>query len=232
MSTLRGSIVAVQRLSTHDRDQMFTVFARYYSGVTRTVFDKDLDAKNDVILLRDDQGDIRGFSTLLKMTVRHGGRTHYGIFSGDTVVDRPFWGTRVLGHCFLRYLFIQRLRRPWSPLWWFLISKGYKTYLIMANNFPEHWPRHEQDTPADRQALLDAFAQTSFSDAYDPDSGLLRFPESAGQLREGVAAACSTLIAGNERVRFFVERNPFRYAAKAARKQVARSRKLILGSAS
>jgi hypothetical protein len=121
----------------------------------------------------------------------------------------------------------------------------------MANNFPEHWPRHEQDTPADRQALLDAFAQTSFSDAYDPDSGLLRFPESAGQLREGVAAACSTLIAGNERVRFFVERNPdwasgvelacvasmswsmpFRYAAKAARKQVARSRKLILGSAS
>lgn len=250
MSALSGSIVPVRRLTAADRDQMFALFAHYYSGVSRAVFRKDLDAKNDVIILRDSLGDIRGFSTLLQMAIPHEGRTHYGIFSGDTVVDREFWGTRVLGHCFLRYMFIQRLRRPWSPLWWFLISKGYKTYLLMANNFPEHWPRHENETPDGRQALLDAFAMHSFSEAYDQDSGLLRFPESAGRLRAGVAAASPKLVANNDRVRFFVDRNPdwasgvelaciasmswsmpLRYAMKAAGKQVRRSRKLILGGA-
>ena len=36
----------------------------------------------------------------------------FGVFSGDTVVDRAFWGQRVLGKAFLRYLFIQKGNDP------------------------------------------------------------------------------------------------------------------------
>jgi len=205
---LTGTVVPVGALTAIDRSAMFTVFHRYYADVTRARFEADLSAKDDVIVLRDPAGTIRGFSTLLNLTVTHDGRVHHGVFSGDTVVDEPFWGTKVLGRVFLRYLFAQRLRRPWAPLWWFLISKGYKTYLLMANNFPEHWPRHEQPTPPHRQALLDAFATQVFATHYDAQAGLIRLPEQAGRLRDGVGAVTEALGSDHPRVRYFIERNP------------------------
>lgn len=242
---LRGQVVSIRDLTPTDRAQMYGVFSAYYADTSREGFEHDLAAKDHTILLRDRSGRIRGFSTLRRLAIRHEGRTHYGIFSGDTVVDRPFWGTKVLGRTFLRHLFWERLRRPWAPLWWFLISKGYKTYLLMANNFSEHWPRHEQTTPAGRQALLDAFAGQVFPGHYQPDTGLITFPPSSGRLREGVAAATEALTAANPRIRYFVERNPdwargvelaciaemswsmpLRYALKALRKRSARRAQL------
>ncbi len=242
MPSLRGGVVPVDRLTADDRHAMFAVFRRYYAAVTEERFEADLAAKDDVILLRDDDGVIRGFSTLLLLQVEHAGRTHHGVFSGDTVVDREFWGTKVLGRVFLGYLFRQRLRRPWSPLWWFLISKGYKTYLLMANNFPEHWPRHEAPTPPERQTLLDAFATQVFPRTYQHASGLVRQTEASGRLRDGIAAATTSLTSTNPRVRYFVERNPdwargdelacianmswtmpLRYALKAVRDRLTRA---------
>jgi hypothetical protein len=221
--SLRGAIVPLARLSGADRDAMFALFERYYDDVDRARFDADLRAKDAVILLRDAAGAVRGFSTCRTFEVRVEGRLHRGLFSGDTVVDEPFWGTKVLGRLFLRHLFWLRLRHPLTPLWWFLISKGYKTYLLMANNFPEHWPRHERPTPPARQALLDAFGQAAFPDAYDPATGLVRWPGPAGRLRDGVAVATEALRSAEPRVRFFVARNP-EWAAGVELACVARMR--------
>jgi hypothetical protein len=179
---LRGHVVAIGKLSASERDEMFALFAQYYDCVERARFDSDLDQKDAVILLRA-AGAIQGFSTLKTLPVRVGRRTHYGVYSGDTVLAREYWGQRVLGKVFLRYLFGQKLRRQLRPFWWFLISKGYKTYLLMANNFGEHWPRHEQATPPERQQILDAFGAAYFPDYYQPATGLIEFPESLGQLK-------------------------------------------------
>ncbi|MEO0605514.1 MAG: hypothetical protein AAF211_29050, partial [Myxococcota bacterium] len=187
---------------------MFVVFDAYYDDVTRERFDADLANKHDVIVLRDEAGAIRGFSTLAKLTVQIDGHTHHAVFSGDTVVDEAFWGTRVLGRIFLAYMFRQRLRHPFARLWWFLISKGYKTYLLMANNFPEHWPRHERPIPDARRQLLDSLANELFPAYYDAPSGLIRFPAHHGRLRKGMAATDRQLLADNPRVRFFETRNP------------------------
>ena len=203
---LRGHVVAIGKLSASERDEMFALFAQYYDCVERARFDSDLDKKDAVILLRA-AGAIQGFSTLKTLPVRVGLRTHYGVYSGDTVLAREYWGQRVLGKVFLRYLFGQKLRRPLRPFWWFLISKGYKTYLLMANNFGEHWPRHEQATPPERQQILDAFGAAYFPDYYQPATGLIEFPESLGQLKFHV-----TPITDEQRevprIGFFEQRNP------------------------
>ena len=44
--------------------------------------------KQRVILLRDEGGALRGFSTVLQREVRVGGRMATMVFSGDTVIDR------------------------------------------------------------------------------------------------------------------------------------------------
>jgi len=208
VSGLDGSVQRVGTLSDRDREEMYAVFERYYDDVTRARFDADLAGKDDVIVLRDAERRIRGFSTLARLSVQVRGRRHRAVFSGDTVVDEAFWGTRVLGRVFLGYMFRQRLRHPLCPLWWFLISKGYKTYLLMANNFPEHWPRHERSVPAARQELLDALAGRMFPAHYEPRTGLIRFPPHHGRLRGGMAATDAQLLADNPRVRFFEARNP------------------------
>lgn len=109
---------------------------------------------------------------------------------------------------FLKYLFVEKMRTPLTPLYWFLISKGYKTYLLMANNFPTHWPRHEKPTPAFAQAVIDGFARQKYRDFYDAERGLIVYPSSHGQLKAGVANIDADLLRENRRVAFFQERNP------------------------
>ena len=210
MPPLKAHTLPVSRLTPHDREAMYAVFERYYSEVTREQFEADLANKNAVIVLRDsERGEIQGFSTLRNLeTIGPDGRVGRAVFSGDTVVDQAYWGQKVLGVAFLAYMLRCKLRRPFEPLYWFLISKGYKTYLLMANNFVTHYPRHEHATPPGYQALLDRLGLELFGTHYHPGEGLIRHPRSMGQLREGVAEISEAELAAHPRIRFFAERNP------------------------
>jgi hypothetical protein len=248
---MSGKVVARAALDEAQRRAMFGVFARYYEQISRAQFDHDLDGKDLVILLFDGDGAIQGFSTIKHLEVRGAdGRLHRGLFSGDTVVAEAFWGQRVLGHLFLRHLFAQKLRHPFAPYWWMLISKGYKTYLLMANNFAEHYPRYERETPANKQEVLDAFAASLFAGAYRKETGLIDFQRSLGQLKAGVAPITADMLE-HPRIHFFNERNPtwsrgtelaciarmtwsmpVYYGAKAVWKQWARLGQQLLGQPS
>jgi hypothetical protein len=185
---------------------LWTLFSESYEDVDELRFRADFQAKDDVILLED--GQLQGFSTLKELRVRVDGRTHVGMFSGDTVLAPAYWGSRVLGRAFLGHLTRKRLRVPWLEYWWILISKGYKTYLLMANNFPEHWPRFEQETPPDKRAVMDAFARVLFAEAWKPKEGLVRWEAPQGRLRGGVADVTPGLSSERPRVAFFQRQNP------------------------
>ncbi|OUS32535.1 hypothetical protein A9Q99_00220 [Gammaproteobacteria bacterium 45_16_T64] len=207
--TLKGKIVAISALRERDKCAMYELMVRYYENTQWERFNKDLDEKQHVILLlagADEQ--IKGFSTLMQTETEINGRKSLAIFSGDTVVDEAYWGQRVLGKKFLSYLLMQRVKNPLAPLYWLLISKGYKTYLLMANNFSEHYPRFESKTPTNQQKLMDAFAGKLFGDSYCAETGCCKFPKSLGQLREGVAHLEKEEVAGNDRIQFFYDNNP------------------------
>ncbi|PCJ46859.1 MAG: hypothetical protein COA99_01925 [Moraxellaceae bacterium] len=188
---------------------MYELMERYYDCTNWDRFNKDLDEKKHVILLFAGKNrDIKGFSTLMQVNTVINGRKTRAIFSGDTVVDQEYWGQRVLGRKFLSYLFMKQARHPLSPLYWLLISKGYKTYLLMSNNFREHYPRFETPTPSSRQKLIDVFANQLFGDSYNAESGCCRFSESFGQVRREVAPLDCAQVEKNARIKFFVDKNP------------------------
>jgi hypothetical protein len=56
-------------------------------------------------------------------------------------------------------------------------------------------------------ALMQKLARDRFGDAFDAESGLIRYPESHGHLAEGYAEA-SERESGREDVSFFLRRNP------------------------
>lgn len=205
---LVGRVEPVSALSASDRSAMWALFQGYYADVTPELFERDLGQKQLLIVLRD-SGDrtLKGFSTIEIYRRVLDGRAFSALFSGDTIIDEAYWGQSALQRTFVRTLFRLKLERPWVPVYWFLISKGYKTYLLLARNFPVHYPRHDRPTPARAQAILDFLAEDKFGPAYQPSQGILRFAEPHGRLKEGIAPIDANLLSLSD-VRFFVQRNP------------------------
>lgn len=204
---LRASLVAPHALDAATRDAAFALFRTHYEGADRQRFERDLREKQRVILLRDERGALRGFSTVLQREVRVGGRMATMVFSGDTVIDRACWGQKRLQSAFAGLLLRLRLRHPRRPLYWFLISKGWRTYLLMANHFPRAVPRWDLPDPPELRAALDQLAAERFGADYDAAAGIVRYATPHERVRDGVAPVEGALLS-NPHVRFFVERNP------------------------
>ncbi|MEK6773538.1 MAG: hypothetical protein AABY64_06340 [Bdellovibrionota bacterium] len=205
---VEATIVAVEEITPIEQERMYAIFSKYYINHNRNTFLDDLYEKDHVIMLRDKENKtIQGFSTLLKVSIKSG-RSHVtGIFSGDTVLEKEYWGNKALGVAFLRYLWIEKIKNPFRPVFWFLISKGYKTYLLMANNFQTHFPRFEMATPPRYQKIMDSFYSKKFPQYYRPEKGLIEFESHSCSLKEKVAEISLDLLK-NQRVQFFTKMNP------------------------
>lgn len=198
---LNSSSLPVGFLAGDEWDEMFALMAGHYDGVTREAFDADLKRKDEVILLHDGGGKIRGFSTYVWNPC---GEMAEGdvVFSGDTVIDRECWGTQELVKGFCRRMG-ERKRESDRKLFWFLISKGHRTYRylpLFAKRFHPHPERQELLL----EELAGRVAEGMFGEAWQADEGVIRFANSAGQLRGDLAGAPE----GNSWVEFFMVRNP------------------------
>jgi hypothetical protein len=205
---LSAEVVPVTALHPTAVDEMWRVFSKYYVDVSRETFERDLSKKNDVILLVD-SGDrsLQGFSTLQVYERAIDGRPFIAVFSGDTILEEAYWGQTALQKAFVRYVVMVKLRHPLRPVYWYLISKGYKTYLLLSRNFENYYPRHERPTPPFERAILDLLSRHQFGDAYVPEKGILEFSTCMGRLKPGVAPIDTGLLERPD-IRFFVTKNP------------------------
>lgn len=187
---------------------MFELLKHYYHGVDYQRFLIDLNEKSHVILLFSSDQIIQGFSTLLVTRVPYKNKSCLGIFSGDTVLDRAYWGNGDLAMAFGRFLLAQKLKSPLSTIYWFLISKGYKTYLLMTNNFPTHYPRYERPTPENIKQIMHSFYQMKFNSSYNSQEGLIQFGSNISmRLKEKVADIDEASLK-HPRIQFFNQTNP------------------------
>ncbi len=206
----KTSVVPASSLSKSDVDGMFALMQSYYEHTDYAEFIRDLGQKDDVIVLRaGSHGSLVGFSTLkyFDLPAKNNGKA-LGVFSGDTIVHQKYWGSTSLQKAFLVQLCRLKLKHSGSQLYWFLISKGYKTYLLMANNFPVHYPRYEQETPPEFQSMMDHVYGELYPDTYEPRSDLIHNEGHSYRLKTGVAYPSQSLVEAFPRVRYFVEKNP------------------------
>jgi hypothetical protein len=205
---LRARLWRTSLLTPVVRQEMWQLFERFYTDVRRRQFEADLDGKDDVILLTDREDDsLQGFSTLMRYQTEVEGKRYAIVFSGDTIVAPQYWGQTALQIAFYRYVVATKVEFPKLPVYWFLITKGYRTYLLLSRNFLEYWPRHDRLTPRRMTALLDKLAHDRFGKAWRPELGLLKFDEPHGRLKEEVAPVSDGLLHQPD-IRFFLERNP------------------------
>ncbi len=187
--------------------EMFSVFSENFAQSTLEIFERDLNNKNWVILIRDtERNAIQGFSTLALYETDYEGQRISVVYSGDTIIRREYWGTPELPRTWIKTV-LEKSAGMTQPLYWLLISSGYKTYRFLSVFYKEFYPHYTQSTPPEMQALLDHLATTRFGSDYHPELGIVRFTHGATPLREGVAELTAERL-HDPYIAFYVARNP------------------------
>ena len=208
---LAARIAAIESLTAQEREQMFGLMDRYYAGMTWDGFQADLNEKRWVILLCEgEERTICGFSTQMILDFAIDGVPLHALFSGDTIVDRRCWGQNLLAQAWGHLALTLIGQYPSGKLYWFLISKGYKTYRFLPLYFREFYPRFDAPTPTWASAAVTLLARLKYPDTFDSAAGIIRTEPSGCRLREGVAVITQARLR-DPHVKFFAERNPGHY---------------------
>lgn len=181
----RSKILPSAELTESDRKEMFTLFAEYYTDVSYEQFTQDLAEKTHVFVFKDTQGWV-GFSTILRKKIPEIAPGYF-LFSGDTVIRKDYWGSKILQSTFFWMILWTKLRSPFQPVYWMLISKGYKTYMMMRKNFQHSFPSPKQKTPEIFERVMRLFYKKKFGESYNPETGVIRFDTPHGAVKGAIA---------------------------------------------
>lgn len=205
---LKARFYSMKNVSVTQLLEMHSLFVQYYNNADLDTFTKDMGKKTGVFILEDRANKkIVGFSTWVELDLTLSGKKALGIFSGDTVVDKAYWGNKELQKSFAKKLLATKLKNPNRPTFWLLISKGYKTYLLLTNNFHQFYPNHQAQND-ELASIVDDYCNQLYPAAYCEKSRLLDFGNEYQNLKDDVAAITSEMKAQNPNIRHFEELNP------------------------
>lgn len=205
---LTGEIVAVADLVESDVERMYTLMDAHFDGMEWERFKADLLEKETVLLMRNPSGGlVEGFSTAMTIDTVVDDVPIRAVFSGDTIINKEFWGEKTLGILWLQHVFNIKKASGEKRVFWFLVSMGYKTYRLMRLFFKNYWPRHSALTPEFESNLINHLGKLKFTFNFDPSNGVISFDGSREKLRCGVADVDASRIADKD-IAFFIERNP------------------------
>lgn len=194
-------------LSNAEILSMFRVFSDNFNGTTMEIFERDLENKNWIILLRDaNTNEIEGFSTLALYETEFNHKPLSVVYSGDTIIRREYWGTPQLPSTWIKTV-LEKSANMIQPLYWLLISSGYKTYRFLTVFYKEFYPRYDVSTPPEMQSLMDYLAAQRYGSDYHCEEGVVRFANGATPLREGISEVTNERL-HDPHIAFYIERNP------------------------
>lgn len=206
---LQSTIVATDRLSPAERDEMFELIDASFSGAIRAKTHRDIAENDFAILLRDpESGRLGGFSLAFLTRGTVDGRAVGGICSDDTIVDRAYWGTTTFIRALLGFLLERAEAEPDRRWYWFYACKGYRTYRFMPMLFDDHYPAPDRPMPPDLVRVVRFLAGEIDHAEFDPATGLLRWTDGGVYvLRPGVGDIDATRLTRPD-IAFFQRLNP------------------------
>ncbi|HEY9831988.1 MAG TPA: hypothetical protein V6D26_15495 [Stenomitos sp.] len=204
---MQARLVEVQQLLGSDRHAMYSLLNTHFDGAKPEIFETDLERKNWVILLEDQETKtLKGFSTLLVYETQFEGEVLSVVYSGDTIVDPSAWSSSLLPRAWIASIHFLRHKYPNGKLYWLLISSGYRTYRFLPIFWQEFYPCYDTPTPPRIQAIMQFLAHTHFGNCYDESAGIVRFPHPQ-VLREKLSGIPQERLKDSH-IRFFQTQNP------------------------
>ncbi len=203
---LKGAIVDTAKLKPTEIARMLDLMRQYFDNVAPDAFQRDLADKNWIIVLRDaETGEIYGFSTLCLLEETVDNTPVRAFFSGDTIIDKPHWGSLELERTWFHFLYSRIDAEPHCRWYWYLICKGYRTFRYLPIYFHHFYPSTE-DTPAFEKQIIQHLSAVRFGDAFNHVTGIIHC-ENDYRLREGISDITDS-ERRDQRVAFFEKMNP------------------------
>jgi hypothetical protein len=207
MKELQSEVAPAKRVLARYAEQLYDLYASCYDGTDPVRFRADLEEKQWVILLREvETGNVVGFSTQLLIDVKINQQPVQALFSGDTIIHPRYWGSFELVRAWCRLAGTLKARLGNRPLYWFLISKGHRTYLFLPSFFCDFYPRHDRPTPPFERQLIQVLARRKFPREFNPETGLIEYHSAHDRMKTELDSAPRRL--NNPHVDFFVRQNP------------------------
>ena len=197
-------ILEESSLSDFDKQAMFKLMVENYSGVKKADFLRDLSKKDYVIILKS-VGQLCGFSTFALFEHEINGERIRVAFSGDTVINKENRNSRQLPVSF--GMLMNRIEKMSDePLYWMLISKGFRTYRFLPVYFKEFYPAYNQCLPEFEKQLMMQLGEKLFGERYKLSSGIV---SSSGQAVKSVEEDLHSIeLREDLHIQYFNDKNP------------------------
>jgi hypothetical protein len=203
---VKGKFLKRSAVSDATKTQMYDLFCSQFENVSMQQFVADLDEKNWVLLLHDKSGDLIGFSSMHVYQRSIDDKAVTLVYSGDTTVDSNTWSDSALSYNMMgAFSWLQRHYNT-DRLCWFLLVSGYRTYRLLPVFSQLFFPRFDQPTPDDIQALMDAMAVERFANNYDSKTGVVRLD--VPSVLKGQFRNIPENRMDDPNIAYFAERNP------------------------
>ena len=183
---------------------MLRLLEAHFEDVRSEVFERDLADKDWVLLIEED-GALRGFSTLLLYETRHGGEELTVVYSGDTIMDRRGWSSSALSRCWIGSVRALRRLHPGGRLYWLLLSSGFRTYRFLPVFWREFHPRFDATPEPKLRERLELLATERLGARYLRERGIARL-DPPQVLRPELRVLPPR--SDDPHLAFFLERNP------------------------
>jgi hypothetical protein len=201
---MKTEIINTDYVHESEKQQLFALFQQFYANTNYKQFQADFEEKNWLIRMTD-AGRLAGFSTQELIDLPIDGNPTRFLFSGDTIVHPDYWQKSHLAGAF-GHLFQHIQSRTTSPLYWFLISKGFRTYRFLPVFFKQFHPMLSGNNN-ELKPLLDAIATHKFGSCYNSATELIEFEKTKDHL-EGPFAEIPNNRNADAHIDFFLRRNP------------------------
>ncbi len=204
---LQFQLIALSVLDKSQIERMFFLMSEHYDCVTKELFLHDLSNKQWIGLLKDHREQIQGFTTFVINPKNCNAPSYNIVFSGDTIISRDYWGTSELvrgtAYTFGRMLAMN----PQKKLYWYLMSKGHRTYMYLPLFFRRFYPSFDPERHFDYLDIANQCSKILYPAAWDASKGVVIFPEKHGQLKPELAQGALEKKS-HSHVQFFLEKNP------------------------
>ncbi len=202
---LKGFVKAVNEYSEAEISAMYSLMAEFYDNTDEAVFRRDFFDKDYCLALYLENGELVGFTTQKILEIEANGKKINGIFSGDTIIHKDYWGDIELFKVWARFWF--EFAEKYDEFYWFLICKGYKTYRIMPLFWKEFYPNYRKETPEYEQNIINAYATMLYPEEYNAETGVIEYKSVKDKLKNGVANVGDHEMK-NKDIAYFCKANP------------------------
>ena len=203
---LISRVLKMEQITTSEMKKMYLLFSQYFFSDIE-LFEKDILNKQWIILLEDGSDrSLKGFTTIAYIDVFIDNIDVRIVYSGDTIIHKNYWNTFELSKCWINTVLAHN-QNIQKPLYWLLLSSGFRTYRFLPTFYKEFYPRYDKVMPKNIKTLMSEVAYHIYGNYYKPEKGIINFDRNSTPLRNGMAKVDSNRL-NDPHVAFFLKNNP------------------------